>query len=363
MEAADRNPQKAPSYREVLSGRYSQPAPRPAPDQPALALWRADDTFAALREYGVHSIKDDEFAKFFEDELMSVVNPKHRLLMKLLILRHLHKLLAAPSIPGAALGDAEELVVSKAAPVIGLSILAGKMFSSCVPDSMAPEKIPMRGLAKVVSPHSGQIRVLDLSRNQLIDEDLKFVLDAFRDELPVCSQVDLSQNHISGNKGFSTVSTLGALANIASLQFIVLHGNPFASIDMKAFFQSAAYSETALLAKLIWIPQKWVTANNWFALVDKARVSDVLAAHIKYYATVGSVSVWNCSSLENPEAKITLKRDIDGDQVALFDYTKGVKQAVVKLPLAETVRFVRYGYFVVDWNKQQFSCQSYSMRQ
>jgi hypothetical protein len=98
-----------------------------------------------------------------EEELMSAVEPNHSLLMKLLVIRHLRSLLARSPALRTGLQDVEELVLATAAPVLGVSDLAGKMLPSCYPDSIAPEKIPIRALSPKLSGHSEHLRVLDLS--------------------------------------------------------------------------------------------------------------------------------------------------------------------------------------------------------
>jgi hypothetical protein len=78
---------------------------------------------------------------------------------------------------------------------------------------------------------------------------------------------------------------------LAHIQWVAIAVNPIASIDRKDLFDRlCAPSLQAHLLKLIWVPEAWLPAGNWKALVRDASLHvRVEAQHKAFYATHSDV--------------------------------------------------------------------------
>jgi hypothetical protein len=123
---------------------------------------------------------------------------------------------------------------------------------------------------------------LNLSLNNFLDSDLQYVLQLT--EKYQVKLLDLSFNSFHGynsltRQGFDA-EFLKVLDNVEN--YVIVYGNPMASVDRMDLFKK--FNEKQL-SKLIWIPEQWVAAGAWKAMVDKQFHDIVNKTHVDFYKT------------------------------------------------------------------------------
>lgn len=116
------------------------------------------------------------------------------------------------------------------------------------------------------------VKTLNLSKCNLLDRDMELIFDAVR-LLPNCSIVDLSWNRLSGVDNTNFNITLIELLTIEHIDFVVVAGNPIATVDRKDLYQNM---DLELLKKIVWIPKDWIGPGTW-----KRVIGDVLDPNLQ----------------------------------------------------------------------------------
>jgi len=118
------------------------------------------------------------------------------------------------------------------------------------------------------------IVTLDVSDNDLLDKDMKYVVDALR-LLPNCRCVDLSHNHLRMAK--DEVMTMLQQKRIETVDITC---NPLSWSGETDFFACLQEED---FKKLVWIPGQWVDDGEWRRGVDTRFVGIIRKKHRQYY--------------------------------------------------------------------------------
>ena len=124
---------------------------------------------------------------------------------------------------------------------------------------------------------------LDLSQNNLLDEDLRAIANLT--EKIRLKELDLRYNRFYGEseplKSIVTNHMRTILRNVE--EWVIITGNALASVDRKDFFSGLSKKE---LEKLIWIPQIWLAPGNWKVVVENAEDQELVKAqHELFYSS------------------------------------------------------------------------------
>jgi hypothetical protein len=133
-----------------------------------------------------------------------------------------------------------------------------------------------------------------MAKNGLLDFDIPFVLKTVKaiadkrpqDSAPFWMMLTLNQFHgYDKDTREDFDQNLIALLSIPQISFVDLTMNPFSSVDRRDFFSTV---NSALLMKLIWIPQPWVAGGGWKNIVSNRASSEqdsIAEVHKRYYAS------------------------------------------------------------------------------
>jgi len=122
--------------------------------------------------------------------------------------------------------------------------------------------------------------VVNLSNNNLMDTDVPLIADRVAKWAP--SVLDISGNRIYGSNIETQASVDRGLRTILSnpgINFVVIDGNPIATVDRTDFFKSLSAAD---LEKLVWIPRCWVSAGKWKRMVEPSNYEVVEGTHERY---------------------------------------------------------------------------------
>ena len=152
---------------------------------------------------------------------------------------------------------------------------SGKICSSTI-KNLPQDKIFINDLSNKIKEKPWDR--LDLSRNELIDKDIP-LLKELPTLLPNLRTLNLANNRIHGRGDSSVDDTIKSL--LEKLDFLVLLGNPIASVDRIGFWSSLNADQ---LEKLIWIPESWVEPRGWIGMIPDLECQEaVVEAHQKFY--------------------------------------------------------------------------------
>ena len=178
--------------------------------------------------------------------------------------------------------------------VAGGRVLDGQgKLGSVVSTRGGASRVDVAGVGEYVAAlgdKAGAIEVVDVSRNNLMDEDLIALGEMIGRLLPNVRVVDAGGNRVHGFTS-ETKDAVGdaveALLGLPKLEFLVLSSNPFATKDSLPFFSSISLDA---LARLVWIPHKFLASESWASLfslrpeADRSSVIDVVArTHMRFY--------------------------------------------------------------------------------
>jgi hypothetical protein len=221
------------------------------------------EKFKPLSKY-IQTLSREDLLKFPKEDLINLVLPEDRLLMKLFIIEHLSDVerKPMPSYPQPALE-----IFSRN----GHLDLKGKLSTVMFPQFKG--KLRLDSLESITVTKSN-VTSADLSCNNLLDGDVP-IIQNLPNIFPCLSLLDLSYNQIT-----SKVDTAALRALLRRVTLIIV-GNPLATIDGKEFFAGLTKEE---LGKLIWIPQNWLKARKWVVLIpDKEKQEFVFTIHERFY--------------------------------------------------------------------------------
>jgi len=114
--------------------------------------------------------------------------------------------------------------------------------------------------------HIKSLEFVGFDKLLLRDENLPKIVDFIR-QIPTCKVLDLSNNLFgsSDDKEKSGYRTMKKLISFKFIRFVIITTNPIGSIDCADFLGHITAKEAA---KLIWIPQIWLTHGKWRQLVN-----------------------------------------------------------------------------------------------
>jgi len=137
-------------------------------------------------------------------------------------------------------------------------------------------------LKKLPSETKSTIVTLDLSNNNLVDQDLKELLPLVL-LLPNCKRLVLSGNRFHGYERTTRLLVDQSLLQLLNtfLEWVDITGNPVASMDRQDLFRKLKAKQ---LLKLIWIPEGWLAGSAWHTLVRPTHYADVQRMHKQYYS-------------------------------------------------------------------------------
>jgi len=252
--------------------------------------WREqlnNDKWATLRDV-FDGFTDDDIAKFTAEELIDLAEPRLKIRLALFIKSHLGALLSKRQVlektenSSVATPDVKARFGSNGTTVV-VEVISTRFKN--VSDS--PTSDCLDSWARSLSQKErDSVKILDLSRNSLLDDDVPFVL-------PITSQfqnlilLDLSVNRIAGKSGVDIDSALIAiLTDKAKRWQLNLSSNPIATIERKDFFAALESRQDwdVAFSRLIWIPEGYVQAANWKILLSSNDVKDLIfKTHDRFY--------------------------------------------------------------------------------
>ena len=214
-----------------------------------------------------------DIRKFPEYELLELVEPPLRLRTALFIRTYL-----APYLRDAEDPLSSQIEALPPAEVVSNCLNLRSKVRSIRFANFALSGMPVEQLAQWSESISREaITGIDLSENNLFEEDLPLVVD-FLKQFPHCRMLNLSGNRIYKNHD-------ELIARLLERKIIVvLTGNPIATVDRKDFFRALEQDRPHLLEFLIWIPEQWLAVGNWKVLIGTEEAQAlVVKAHQDYY--------------------------------------------------------------------------------
>jgi len=239
--------------------------------------------FEPLSKY-LEGITSTDFALLNEDDLVDLVDSKHRILMKLFV-RKLQSRLYQNASDDPFSSDTSPSKIPQEKVLVtpkGVLDLSKEVASISVKLANTPY-IPLDSLSSLYHKERGAIKVLNLSACNLVDQDLPTIAH-FVSTLPNCEIVNLSNNHFHGiGEGKIKARTDKALFSLLDekpLQYLDITINPLASVDRRDLFEKL---KSTHLQKLIWIPFSWLDGRGWRTLIEPTQQNLVLETHRTYY--------------------------------------------------------------------------------
>ena len=224
--------------------------------------------FEKLQEY-FDSISLEDIKSLDEDTILNSARPEDRMLMELFIKKKLLPL--SPS--------QEEVNIVKFNPVQTRKKepfdFSDKLLSITSGTSNLPGKYNISELKE--KQFNKSWHKLDFSKNSLVDKDFSFISKWVDYLFPNLKVLDISYNRIRGSDEM-------ILKIIKKLEFLVLIGNPIATVDRIRFWESL--TEEAL-SKIIWVERSWVESKAWKGMIPKPSCQEaVLIAHRNFYNSI-----------------------------------------------------------------------------
>lgn len=213
------------------------------------------EKFSPLKPY-FESIETKDLPDFTVDEFISFAKPKHKALMKLFIIRSIDKFLDLHN--PFPLPKPSQQEQQKSGIFDYHSQLAPKVFAN---SAYLQGKATVADIIKSIS--NGAVEV-DLSNNNLTDEDVPAIV--LLTETCTPKTVNISSNRIHGVADTQNMTEEAIMKILEVVQFLNITWNPFASTDKKDFFARLKQQQ---LERLVWIPEAWVSAGHWKALIPR----------------------------------------------------------------------------------------------
>jgi len=223
------------------------------------------------------TISEEDLAICSLEELVDSAKPEDKLLMTIFAKRYL--------LSGLEQSDPFDLFpseyVEEKEPRKDILDMKGKLVS-IVYSSLSRNKKTPKELENSLKMDPPKVKEVDFSNCNLLDQDLEAIAEIVRLCRPVV--VNLRGNRFHGYDLKTQKEVDDALKNIlavAEVQFVDVTVNPLASTDRRDLFETL---DKAQFKKLVWIPQSWLKAGNWKALVSKAEMYQTITqTHEQYY--------------------------------------------------------------------------------
>lgn len=215
-------------------------------------------------------LNEEDFLELFES------NPQLRVKFKIFFREVLAKVSGVSSANGIGVGVEEEEgeldpIDNQLSDTFASHNLTSILFQKSVSGSRT-----LVDVQKEVSGIEDSIHALLLSGNNLMDDDVPHIV-ALVNKLSKCKILDLSFNQITSK----SQERLAELGKHTSLEYVVVFGNPIATAE---FLNSLASSMSALISKVIFMPQGWLDGNPTLnSLHDTALHQAAFTTHYKFY--------------------------------------------------------------------------------
>jgi hypothetical protein len=129
-----------------------------------------------------------------------------------------------------------------------------------------------------------EVRSVDFSENNLLDDDMIGIVSFVLEHLPKCFVVNLSNNRFHGFPMKEKIDChLFRLLACDHIRFVDITGNSLASVDRLDLFLEMESMSSHPLTKLIWIPEDWVDGGGWKSVIRNSSAI-VVSAHKEFYA-------------------------------------------------------------------------------
>ncbi len=220
------------------------------------------------------------------EEYINYVEPKHKILMSVFVNKHLIPYINKLS---------SELFYTKEQNQIKNCTFKDGVFDGSFAfrsHSIYNYKIDISKLKSAFLENvrvNSKVKSIELSSNGLYSSDLPFILNFLKDpEITNCLQdtiINLSDNKIEGLGEYRNIvdNCIKSIAEIDSIKYIIMTGNPFATISRKDFFETLDINNI-ITKKIIWIRDYNITVFGWQMLVQSKEVCDfVKNVHYEYY--------------------------------------------------------------------------------
>lgn len=148
--------------------------------------------------------------------------------------------------------------------------------------TMWNKEIKIVELREYISRFKQPITKLDLSCNSLNDNDVPYIT-YIAERLGECSEIDLSCNHIVGEKFDDTIHHLKNILALEHIQYLIIYGNDIATEKGKMFFNML---QDYQLKKLIWLKVEWLKSKWHVCISDQRCKKIVLETHKRYYKII-----------------------------------------------------------------------------
>jgi hypothetical protein len=154
---------------------------------------------------------------------------------------------------------------------------------------LKPERISTKSLGDELKRfEDGKYDLIDMSNNNLHDEDFPVICDALISNRISATVIDLSNNRfgISTSNSPCLRSAYTALERLLHnnnnlFRYVVIYENPIVSYDHYEFFNRLSKDS---LGRLIWIPKYWVEGSKWeHFLRDEDSKDTVRTIHKSYF--------------------------------------------------------------------------------
>lgn len=232
--------------------------------------------FTAIKEY-LQYLDVEDLAILSVEDLVDMVEPKDKPLMKVFAYQYLVDYLNQPNptFPSKSLLQRE----SPPSKIVTPGNYSKSVQTSAFPGlQLSPGKITLEDALRHIQEYKPPI--IDLSDNNLYDVDLPAIAKAISYGP---EEVNLSRNRIHGYSLSTRELVDESLRTIIqhTVKYVVLFGNPLASIDRQDLFDTF---DKETFAKLIWIPLPWLEPKQWKTMITNESFHLIIYnTHQDYY--------------------------------------------------------------------------------
>lgn len=258
----------------------------------ASTLFQALPKFSPLLPY-FEGIEISDLKTLTPEDLKKNVEPKHRILLHLLIDQVLKTYLLQPVHPQSPLRvpiylPNDPFTLEKFSPEPdGTLNLRSQLSSTLLSKGVNSRAINCKEFFQRIDGDAlEKTRRLICSHNDLFDCDVKYLSKAVA-AMPNCSEVDLSFNRLYGTSEETKMlldTNIKSMLELSHVNYVVVIGNVIASLSRKDFYQDLKEEH---LKKLIWIPKEWLAGNGWKSVLENVNFHPMVEKlHQKYWNEV-----------------------------------------------------------------------------
>ena len=266
----------------LLLIRSSDPLPSEFNLQMALEpMFEVDERFSSLKVY-FDRVTIDDLNNFSESDLLETTAKEDRMLMKRFIqqtdIGSFLKKSPFDSNVSPPNTNAEPFDVER-----GMLNLRARMISY----RMAPYgqgRISTSALRALLMHYSslGHIKSIDMSWNNLLDDDLSVIAEALLEVQATCEVINLASNRFHGVVSDVALIALSKILSLPKLRYLDITGNALATVDQLTFFHACSKEE---FSRLIFIPSNFLKGSAWHIMVTPLWQDLTRETHKTYYSS------------------------------------------------------------------------------